>query len=72
MSAIGSAPATNNLAEKLVASLRPLVDRLGPLQRGCFCERTQLGYGDGSRRCMSCLVENARGVIAEYDAEVEA
>ena len=72
MSAIGSAPTTTDVAASLVVAFRPIIDRLGPLQRGCFCERSQMCWGDISRRCTACLVENARAAIAEYAAEVKA
>jgi hypothetical protein len=71
MSAIGSTSTTDAVANA-VDAFRPILDRLGPLQRGCFCERSQQSRGDISWTCTSCLMENARAAIAAYDAEVKA
>lgn len=68
MSAIGSVPVTTDPAANLIASFQPILDRLGTIQRGCFCEQTVRAFGDASRKCMNCLVENARARVAEYEA----
>ena len=71
MSAIGSA-STPDVAANAVDAFRPILDRLGPLQRGCFCERSQQSRGDIHWTCTGCLMKNAQSAIAAYDAEVKA
>jgi len=58
----------SDLAARQLAILKTLTDRLGTVQRGCFCEDVHANFEDRSRKCMSCLVDEARAVIAEYEA----
>ena len=62
----------SDLAARQLAILKTITERLGAVQRGCFCEAGVANFGDLSRKCMNCLVAEAREAIAEYEANRRA